>query len=278
MTDQEVLDHFKYVLPFINDLSTNDVGVSLTDLEKVLYYKPGKNFDLKIEIGIKLDPKMAAYQAIQTRSKIFTRIDSSLHGIPFIAQGIPIYNEDRVIGATVFVESMDRQENLINMASQLSNSISVLASNTEETSAQLEEISAVCQELERIVQESLARVRETDQVLGLIKEIANQTNLLGLNAAIEAARVGDQGRGFRVVAEEIRKLANNSAESIQKVEAVVKSIQSDSDHTYQQVHRIGGVVSEIAQASMQISGAIHQVDSMAQELNSMANNLGEDTK
>ena len=69
-------------------------------------------------------------------------------------------------------------------------------------------------------------IRHTDEIVAFIKNISDQTNLLGLNAAIESARVGEAGRGFGVVAEEVRKLAVVSADSVKNINASLKKTQS----------------------------------------------------
>ncbi|NMC32740.1 MAG: chemotaxis protein [Veillonellaceae bacterium] len=258
----------------MNELLVDDVSVCMTDCEKVLMYRPGRKFDLKIQPGRPLEPKMAAYQAIHNQKRIVTRVDASLHGIPFIAVAIPLYNEAKeVIGSAIVTQSVERQDTLLQVAAALSDSINVLASTTEEISAQTQEISAVSQTLVKVSRDSQNRVQETDQVIGFIKNIAGQTNLLGLNAAIEAARVGDQGRGFGVVAQEIRKLAIDSADSIKKIDAMIKSVQADSKQTNDQTEHISIVLGEIANAITQVTNAVQEANAQARKLGEMAENL-----
>ena len=129
------------------------------------------------------------------------------------------------------------------------------------------------QTLVKVTRDSQGRVQETDQVIGFIKNIAGQTNLLGLNAAIEAARVGDQGRGFGVVAQEIRKLAIDSADSIKKIDAIIKSVQADSNQTNSQTEHIYAVLGEIAYAITQVTAAVQEANTQARKLGEMADDL-----
>jgi len=274
LNEKDLLTHFFHVWPHLNELLTSDVAVTLTDLEKFLFAKPGKTLDLKINAGDPLKPGSAVARAIQEKRRVVIRADKALFGVPYIAVAIPLYNQrGEVIGAASVQETVQRQDDLKQMSTTLTDNINVVASTIEEISAQTEEIAATSRTLTNTAKNSNARLRETDGVLSLIKSIVSQTNLLGLNAAIESARVGEHGRGFAVVAQEIRKLATTSTESIMKIEQIVNAIQVDSSRTCKEMEQIDDIISQISGAITHVAGAMQQTSELALKLDNLADNL-----
>lgn len=275
--NQEILSHYLYLLPILNSMIFADIGIGLFDTEKCLNYIPGKKMDLGAKPGDPVKPGSGVAQAMQSRGRVVLKVDKAVYGRPYIVVSLPIFNrQNQVIGAVAVSEPTDKMDAMKLMSTKLADSINTLASTTQEIAAQTEEVAATSRGLAQKAAASKLRTQETGEMVGLIRNVAGQTNLLGLNAAIEAARVGDQGRGFGVVAEEIRKLAATSTNSVKRIDEVIKNVQSDSEKTLEEVEHIDTVLSQIAEALDHVAGTAQDIRTMTLDLDQMADNLLED--
>ena len=120
---------------------------------------------------------------------------------------------------------------------------------------------------------AISEVKNTDDVLNFIKRVADQTSLLGLNAAIEAARAGDKGLGFAVVADEIRKLSLETVSSTEKIRQTLTSIQNAFNEITASIQEVVVVGHEQAASTDEIATLMAKIESMSKELNKDASEL-----
>jgi methyl-accepting chemotaxis protein len=116
-----------------------------------------------------------------------------------------------------------------------------------------------------MVQDLAGQVRDIGKVLDVIRAIADQTNLLALNAAIEAARAGEQGRGFAVVADEVRALAARTQASTGEIEGMISSVQLSADQAVGAIHKSQTLVTDTQALARQTGEALELIaDGIAQ--------------
>jgi methyl-accepting chemotaxis protein len=161
-------------------------------------------------------------------------------------------------------------------------SLSQTQQGNASVTAMVGEIQTVQDAVNKIAGSVKEFVESTRAIAGMtqqVKEIADQTNLLALNAAIEAARAGEQGRGFAVVADEVRKLAEKSAQSASEIDQVTNSLNKksgDVEATVQQgLRSLQATQQQVGQVSEILTGAGAAVEKASQGVNDIASSINE---
>jgi methyl-accepting chemotaxis protein len=172
---------------------------------------------------------------------------------------------------------------------QASANVQSVASATEEMTSSVNEISRQVQESAKISGEAVKQARDTDarinalsqaagrigDVVKLITAIAEQTNLLALNATIEAARAGEAGRGFAVVASEVKQLASQTAKATDEISTQIAGMQTATQESVAAIKEIGGTIARISEIASTIAAAVEEQGAATQEI---ARNVGEAAK
>lgn len=270
-TLSNLLDCFVEVAPYLNSLTLDDIGVTVSDTEKYLTFVRGNQVPQLVKKDDIVPEGTVVHECMKTGKRVIKKVSADIFGFPYVASGIPIRENNKIVGAVSFVISIDKQEKLLSFAEELSSALEELTQSSQLIDNSSEKLFAVSNELSTKSKDSSKHIDETDGILKFIQNVANQTNLLGLNAAIEAARVGQEGKGFGVVAQEIRKLAINSSESIQKIEQIVKGIKESS-------HEQDEIINEIYSIAKNQAETIKNINSTIQQLYASINLLVEEAR
>ena len=219
--------------------------------------------------------------AIGNIQKFTLRVNETVASVASIAAGInqaSITQTDAAQSTAASVEEVAVSVQLVaensNHAAEISEAVLRKAQQSidslEETRAQFEAIAGTLNGAGDVTRKLADRSENISSIVNVIREIAEQTNLLALNAAIEAARAGEQGRGFAVVADEVRKLAERTATATQEIGQLLSGIQGE----------IGQVVVAMQQGQTQMNsgqemvGAARQlVEEIGDEARSSAQNV-----
>lgn len=263
--------------PILAEMFPEGAFLYMTDLTKVFQRQPSKKFDMpSIHNGYELKEGDIASKVIKTKKHITMELDSSKYGVPVLVTCYPLFHENNlneVVATLGVVIPKILAGNLRDMSGNLESGLEGIASAIEQLAISASNIHSNELELNKEIREITNLSEEIDEVSIFIKKIADETKMLGLNAAIEAARAGEVGRGFGVVAAQIRKLSEQSKGTVPKIKQLTDRIKAKVDETAEK--SLSSLVSseEQAAATEEITANIEEITSMSAELNKISRDL-----
>jgi len=205
-----------------------------------------------------------ANELAQASNRQAREIASASAAVTDMAESMLTVSHDADNSANVAQQSLEIAQKGAQVVSNTIGSMEKIRENIQETSKRIKRLGESSQEIGDIV--------------GLITEIADQTNILALNAAIQASTAGDAGRGFAVVADEVQRLAERAGNATKQIEGLVNTIQADTNEAVKSMEMsTAGVVSGAAMAEE--SGiALKEIESVSIELSNLIKGISDSTK
>lgn len=233
--------------------------IAVTDKEKFLHYLRGTEAKvLQNDLIGKPFPNAGNIpNTLKTGELLRGLIPKELYGVPFKSSTIPVKNfDDKIIGTITLALSLKNQTSLLEATENISSSAEQLSATTEDLASSAMHLSENVSEVLGQTQEIIKLIEQTNDILDFVNNVASNSRLLGLNAAIEAARAGDVGRGFAVVADEIRKMAENSAKSVNDTKKLISTITVKVNHLMKKVEELTDVAHTQAAATQEMTATI----------------------
>ncbi len=271
MSEHQVINAFVKVAPLLNSLIQDDITVGIYDTEKLIINIPAKTFALNVTPGDPLVEGDIVTNAIRTNSELSAILPKELFGFPLVARAIPLHDEEgNVVGGVGIGTSLERANKLFEMAESFSAIVEQTAASIEDISDSVTRLADKVTDVTGQMKDVSASAEEISEISSVVKGISDQSNLLGLNAAIEAARAGDVGKGFSVVANEIRKLATNSKENVNQINDITKNIHGLLLTLNEAFLEINTLTDTQSGSIQEFSATIQEISYKAQELAQLA--------
>ncbi len=265
---------FSILGPYLQLLWEDDVTLSLTDRQQYLQILHSPTIPVNVKDGDSMPGGASSRQAVEQGRLVAISIAKEVVGVDLKSRDIPIKDsQGAVIGSLGAARNLNRQREVYRLTSNLSTALREITEAIGHIAENVQHLVNTNQDLLQHSETARKGTQKTDEVIAFIRNVAGQTNLLGLNASIEAARAGDAGRGFGVVAQEIRNLSESSNQSIQEINAILQDIQIRVSQISEGIHKSSNVFSEQAAALEEINASIQELNATSQTLEDLADKL-----
>lgn len=227
------------VLPIIKQLYDKDMYITVLDRDGIVCgYSIPDGQRAQVEIGSRFtDPSGGFAEVIRTGKRKYNYLPKEVMGEAFEGYLVPITEAGKVVGCLISSYSAEAKARLGEIAGTFGTSVRQVNEKISHIVSEFSELYEKFDEVNQMTGKVQTDVNATEKIVGVIGSNASKSNILALNASIEAARSGEHGRGFAVVAQEMGKLAKDSSNSTAEIQKQLQEVHKSLDAM---VHSIQG--------------------------------------
>lgn len=273
-TENEVLLAFELIAPYLDIIMDHEASLALTNCTEYLTNHPTPALPLKSKAGDIIPEGGAAYEAIRTGRTMIRDVPAHVYGVPFKSYSIPVMNEHgEVEGAVLIGKSLQKRDDVLSYSQILTSNLQEITSAVNHLSETIQDV--VCANTENIdyVHQTEVKAKESNDILNIVRKVSRQTHLLGINASIEAAKAGQYGKSFEVVANEIRSLSELVGNSMNRMEDVLGGITKAISEIEIRISQSNEEVSKQASTLQEIAASIESLNETSAKLHDLSGKL-----
>lgn len=267
---------FPHIAPMLSEMFPEGAFIYMTGRHRYSHRQSSQKFDMQdLQLEAPIPQGSIPWEVIKNQKPVSRELDASHYGVPVMVMTYPLFEADadgkqKITGTFGLALPKTTALKLRNMSDNMAKALEEIAGVVQEVAASATEVSYSYQKVDSNINAVQSLSNNINDVMGFIKQIADETKMLGLNAAIEAARAGDVGRGFGVVAEEIRKLSDDSRQTVVKIREYTKEISDKLEETTSFSETSLRTSEEQAAATEELNASIEEILALAQELEAIS--------
>ena len=273
--NSKVLNSLVAVAPILYELITLSQGgermvFTVTDKENFIYTAYGAGLDLGLRVGNAVKEGTGAHTCMKQGKSIKVDVDKAVLGVPYTVYSQPVYESGKLVGSINLAVNRAKHEMLIDSARRMELFSNTIIDTMRAISEKSDILHNIVGEVTTAAAASKEKSKNTAGFITGIKGIADQISILGINATIEAARVGQAGRGFAVVAEEIRRLSLGTMDFVNQIQPFLVDIRDSSDSIEEKSDLVSNHTKALKDIAEEILTSLGDLTTMVAELKTLS--------
>jgi methyl-accepting chemotaxis protein len=253
--------------PIIKGLFQEDTSIVIEDSKEILFVSEGETIKPPSKIGDKVERNPVRDKVNKEKKTAHMVLTKENHGVDLKLISVPIKDmNNNVKGILCLTRNTEKESAVRNISNELMTSLVETNKAISEIEDNAEKLSDNVNQILDKVEKTEININESSRVLDLIKSISKQVNMLGLNASIEAAKAGENGKGFSVVATEMRKLSQLSAEASKQISSYLDEMKNSIVSITKSMQNLDDIAVSQGQHIEEVSTTIEEITLNSQRL------------